>query len=150
MKAVERTNAENTTDPAPTGSKKRKMSTRSHRASGDLRLPHGHVEKVANADPALRLAFERASKRVDSVRHSKESSSPRYWQLLAGRAAIYAKIDPEYAVPSALQALASTLTGKVDKFSASLGNLCASLQRDLYAAIDASTEMLGGTDAENV
>jgi hypothetical protein len=157
VKAVKRTNAENTMDPAPTASKKRKldiqlsrkrkMSTGSHRASGEVRLPHGHRAEVENADPALRSAFERATKKVDSMRHTKD---PRYRQLLAERAAIYAKIDPEYSVPSALQALASTLTGKVDKFSASLGNLCASLQRDSYPAIDASTEMLGGTDAENV
>ena len=150
VKAVKRTNAENAKDTAPTASKKRKMSTGLHRASGDLRLPQGHVAKVENADPALRLAFERASKRLDSVRHSEESSSSRYRQLLAERAALYGNIDPEYAVPSAFQALASTLTGKVDKFSASLENLCASLRRDLSSAIDATTEMLGGTDAGNV
>ena len=127
--------------------RKRKMSTGSHRASGEVRLPHGHRAEVENADPALRSAFERATKKVDSMRHAED---PRYRHLLADRAAIYAKINPEYSVPSALQALASTLTEKVDKFSASFGNLCASLRRDLSSAIDATTEMRGGTDAENV
>jgi hypothetical protein len=83
-------------DPAPTWSKKRKMSTGSHRASGEVRLPYGHRAEVENADPALRSAFERATKKVDSMRHTED---PRYRQLLAERAAIYAKIDPEYSVP---------------------------------------------------
>ncbi len=112
-----------------------------------MRLPYGERAEVENADPALRSAFERATKKVDSMRHTED---PRYRQLLAERAAIYAKIDPEYSVPSSLQALASTLTGKVDKFSASVEYLCASLQRGFSVAIDAATETLGGTDAEKV
>ena len=146
MNAVKRANAENTMDPVATASKKRKIE----RVSGELRFPFGHRAKVEDADPALRSAFERASKKVDTMRHTELSSASGYRQALAERAAIYAKIDPEYSVPSALQALASTLTGKVDKFSASVGNLCASLQRELSVAIDATTETLGGTDAENV
>jgi hypothetical protein len=105
VKEVKRTNAENTMDPAPTASKKRKMST-SVRATGELRLPQGASAKVEKADPALRSAFHRANKRLDSLRHVEETSSSRYRQALAERAAIYAKIDPEYAVASALQTLA--------------------------------------------
>ena len=125
------------------------MCTGTARDSGELRLPLGHRRKVEDADPALRKAFESANKQLDSLRHGAGSSSSRYRQLLAERASVYAKIDQMFAVPCALQALALTLTGKIDKFSASIGNLAASLSRELSTAVDAATEALGGTDAEN-
>ena len=153
VKAVKRKIAENTVDPAPTASKRSRMSTgsctsaESTRASGELKLPWGHLKNVEMADPALRSAFKKASRRLDSMRHTEDA---RYREVLAERASVYAKIDPEYAVPSALQALTSTLEGKFDKFSASIGNLCASLQRDVLDAVDATTETVAGTDAEKV
>ena len=153
MKALKRTNAENTMYAAPTASKRRRMfagsctSAGSTRASGELKLPWGHLKSVEIADPADRSAFQTASKKADSMRRTDDT---RYWQVPAERASVSAKIDPKYAVPSALQALTSTLSGKFDKFSASSGNPCASLQREVFEAVDETTEKIAGTDAEKV
>ena len=101
-----------------------------------MRLPYGALAKVKEADPKLKADYQRANRKVDSVRHSGLGSE-KLRQAVVERAKCYALIDTRYEVPAAFWAVGSVVTARIANFTTALGKLCSGLERDVGAAVDA-------------